>query len=1472
MKFDNSSFAKGVESTLAMLSKLTAGIAGVGGSKGLGDLNASAKGVDLSPVATQVEGISAKFLALSTVAITALSNITNRAVDAGLGLAKSFAIDPILDGFAEYELKMGSIQTILANTDRYGTSLSEVTGALDELNEYADKTIYNFGDMTKNIGLFTNSGMRIEEATSVIKGFSNSAAASGTSAQGAASAAYQLSQAFSTGTIRLMDWRSLTNVGLGNKNMQLGIIEIADAMGELDKAGISSQQVQADFNGSLEKNWLSADVMSNYLTIMAGDMDKAKMASLGLTEAQIDGFARQQKIAEDAATKVRTFTQLMSTLKEAVASGWSETFNTVFGDFNQATKLFTSISENVGGIFDGMSDARNELLTGWADLGGRKALIEGLANVFKALANVIKPIRNAFRDIFPPTTSAQLYRLTDAFREWTEGLIASGPTMKNIRTIFGAIFGVLGVGIDVIQGVVKYFATFIGLLTGGTGGVLDLVASVADIVFQFTQWVKQGNFIGRFFDTVIAGRAAVFGPIIEALSGLLSLLAGIISSGADVAIAGIVKAAEFLGPIIGYAADKVAYFIELLTGKLGEGVNKIRESKDFFVELGEVIQGKVVAAFEKALPVLIEIRDFFVEIGGVVQDKVVAAFDKILPVLSEVKAGIEDAFGSISDIGGKVSGAVGGATSGLSGLFDMGNAAEETEGTVSRVKSALASVAPTGNELSSGWGKFVSFLKGAGAVIAAIGVGIYKGLEFVWGKVTDGFSALGGSVGGIYSTIKGWFSKIGDLFSSAGKDLNLEDVLALINTGFFIALYVTFQRFLSKFGKLADSLRDVFDGAGDVLGQVTKNLKTMQTDVRANILLKIAGAVAILAAALFILSSIPADQLKQGLASVAGLIAMLVAAMLVLEKTSGKTITGAASMVLLSASMTIMAVGLTALAGAVLLFGKMDTDELKQGFIAIGIALGVMVAAAALLSATGGSVGLLVAAAAILVLSISLTALAGAIKLYSAIDTETLVSGGLKIAAIIVGLGLAMMAMTGSLAGAAAMFVVAAALTAMLPVLFALGSMELETLGKALLGLAGVFVVLGLGGLLLAPVAPVLLAVGAAIFLLGAGAALAGAGLVAFAAGITALAAAGAVGVGILTAYVIGIAELFPLIMQQIGLGIRALAKVIAKSGPQFVAAMTTLIISLAKAVQKAAPHVGKALSALIREGLRVLFTYYGDFIAAGVQFILRLIRGIENNVDKMAKAARKAAVAFINAVAKEGPKLVDAGFKALIKFIDGISNAIDSNAGMLRSAGLRLAASIVDGLTGGLLGRGLDLVRSAASRLAEAIPGPVRSILGINSPAKAMIPLGEGVGEGLVYGMNAYGKKVGASAEGLGKAALDTLSATMSGVSKAVGDNVEMNPTITPVLDLTNLEQNASRIGGMLSSNPITTSVSYASAADIANSTEAERAFLAERLDRPTTEIKFEQTNTSPQPLSEVEVYRNTRNLLSLAKEALNA
>lgn len=475
LKFDNVQFSKGVGESQKSLEHLNKALQMKNGTKGLDDIESRASRFNLSALADAPQAVAEKFSFLATTAAVALGNIAAKAISTGATLLNSFTMQPIMDGFGEYETKMGSIQTILANTASKGTTLSQVTDALDTLNTYADKTIYNFAEMTHNIGLFTNAGLGVEESASMIKGFSNAAAASGTTSSAAANAAYQLSQALSAGSIKLMDWRSLTNAGMGNKNMQEGLVQIAEAMGTLSASGTSAEKVQENFNESLSKGWLTADVMSKYLQIMAGDIDAATMAEMGLTNAQIEQFQVQQKNAEEAATKVRTFTQLVGTIQETIGSGWAKTFEILLGNFDEASELFTNINNVISPMIDGMSDARNALLQGWADLGGRKDIIDGLASAFNSVSSIIGTIGNAFKEIFPPIAAENLKTISEGFKNFMKALEPSEESLRRLGIVAKTVFAFLKVFVDTVSAGFR-------VMSAGVSRALQTVRKALDIL------------------------------------------------------------------------------------------------------------------------------------------------------------------------------------------------------------------------------------------------------------------------------------------------------------------------------------------------------------------------------------------------------------------------------------------------------------------------------------------------------------------------------------------------------------------------------------------------------------------------------------------------------------------------------------------------------------------------------------------------------------------------------------------------------------------------------------------------------------------------------------------------------------------------------------------------------------------------------------------------------------------------------
>ena len=234
MRFDNKQFESGVQTSLSTLDRLKKGLDLNGAAKGLDSLSASAKKCDMSMLGRSVETVQAKFSAFEVVAMTALSNITNSAVNAGKRLLSSLTIEPISSGFNEYELKMGSIQTIMAST---GESLDRVNQKLDELNKYSDRTIYSFADMTQNIGKFTNAGVNLDDSVAAIQGVANVAAVSGANANEASRAMYNFGQALSAGYVKLIDWKSIENANMATVEFKQQLMDTAVEMGTLVQIG-----------------------------------------------------------------------------------------------------------------------------------------------------------------------------------------------------------------------------------------------------------------------------------------------------------------------------------------------------------------------------------------------------------------------------------------------------------------------------------------------------------------------------------------------------------------------------------------------------------------------------------------------------------------------------------------------------------------------------------------------------------------------------------------------------------------------------------------------------------------------------------------------------------------------------------------------------------------------------------------------------------------------------------------------------------------------------------------------------------------------------------------------------------------------------------------------------------------------------------------------------------------------------------
>ena len=385
MTFNNKDFEKNVATSMSTIDKLKAALNFKGAEKGLNAINSAAKNVKLDGVSNAVDSVKIKFDALQVAGVTALANITNAALNTGKRMASAFTIDPIVQGFGEYETQLNSVQTIMANTASKGTTIDQVTDALNELNTYADKTIYNFTEMTRNIGTFTAAGVDLDKSVASIKGIANLAAMSGSSSTQAATAMYQLSQAIAAGRVSLMDWNSVVNAGMGGEQFQEALKRTARVM----ETGVDAAiEKYGSFRESLTQGqWLTTDVLTETLKQISGAYSEAELMQQGYTQEQARAIVEMSVTAEEAATKVKTFTQMIDTMKEAVGSGWAQTWQTVFGDFYEARDFWTSISDMFGGMIGSMSDARNTLLEGafessWEQIRGKIEATGGSLDLF----------------------------------------------------------------------------------------------------------------------------------------------------------------------------------------------------------------------------------------------------------------------------------------------------------------------------------------------------------------------------------------------------------------------------------------------------------------------------------------------------------------------------------------------------------------------------------------------------------------------------------------------------------------------------------------------------------------------------------------------------------------------------------------------------------------------------------------------------------------------------------------------------------------------------------------------------------------------------------------------------------------------------------------------------------------------------------------------------------------------------------
>lgn len=1307
MRFDNKQFESNVQTSLSTIEKLKKSLDMDGATKGLESIDSAAKKVDMSGLGSAVETVKTRFSALEIMAVTALANITNSVVNTGKQMLHSLTIEPISQGFEEYELKMGSIQTIMMST---GASLEEVNKYLQELNTYSDKTIYSFQDMTSNIGKFTNAGVGLEDAVMAIQGVSNVAAVSGANANEASRAMYNFAQALSAGYVKVIDWKSIEYANMATVEFKTQLLESAVACGTLTKTAdgmyktVKGNVIDAThgFNDSLQDQWMTTEALVGTLRNYADET----------TEIGAKAFA--------AAQDVKTFTQLMDTIKEAVGSGWANTWEILLGDFEEAKELWTGLRQVIGGFINAQADARNKMLQGWKDLGGRTKLIEALKNAFEGVQSVIKPIYEAFREIFPPTTAKQLYDITENLRKFTANLKLSDTASANLKSTFKGLFAIL----DIVKQAFSAIFTAIKPLFGGLGtlgddGILGFTGGVGDAIVAFDEFIKTSG----AFQKVGEGIATVIQTIMTALSTLKnkikekfesvnfevfhSLLERIHERMAQVGEAagemksGVIVAFEVIGETLANcqfvqllsavwnAVKTIGSGIVKILGELGSSLAKNLGEANFSgiidllngISFGAIAVGitKFVGTFRKAIEDIGSFKESFIGI----LDSVRGCFEAYQ---NQLQAGTLL----------KIASAIAILTASLIALSLVDSEKLNVAlGAITVLFADLLASMAVFNKISgqvTGVVKSVTAMLGIATAVLILASALKKIADLDAKQLTTGLIGVAGLTTMMVAAAKAMSSNSKAIIKGATQ-------MVIFAAAIKILASVCEQLAKLDWNQLAKGLV----GVGVLLAEVSLFLRTAKFSGKS---ITTATGIVILSAAIKVLASACKDfgemkweDIGKGLASIAVLLA---------EITAFTKLTGNAQNVISTGvALIAIAAAMKILASAVKDFSTMQWDEIARGLTAMAGALAAITVAVKFMpnNMAGIGAGLVIVAAALVVLSTALEKMGN-------LSWEQVAKGLITLGGAMAILAIGLNAMTGTLAGSAALLVAASALLVLTPVLTILGAMSWSSIVKGLVTLAGAFAILGVAGAVLTPLVPSILAlsgslalIGVAVVGIGAGLALAGAGLSALAVGLTALAAAGTAGataiVASLTVIITGVAGLIPAIVAKIGEAIVEFCKVIADSAGAIGEAVKAVILMLVDVLVECVPAIADGALKLIAGVLEALVEYTPSIVDSIFQFLIAVLEGVAKNLPSLIQAAVDVLMAFFSGIV-DALKGIDT--ETLLQGIVGI--------GLLAAimAALSAVAALVPGAMLGVLGMGaviaeLALVLAAVGALAQ-IPG----------------------------------------------------------------------------------------------------------------------------------------------------------------------
>ena len=1029
MRFNNKDFEQNVKTSMSTLDKLKQKLNLKGASKGFEELGDASKKVNMNALGRSVDVVSAKFSALQVMGVTALANITNSVVNSAKAMISAITIDPVRDGLTEYETQMNAIQTILANTQKEGTDVERVNAALRELNTYADKTIYNFTEMTRNIGTFTAAGVKLDDSVSAIKGIANLAAVSGSNSQQASTAMYQLSQALASGTVKLMDWNSVVNAGMGGQVFQDALTRTSEHLQTGAKAAI---EANGSFRESLSTGWLTTEVLTQTLDQFATAAETQeeyqaavkKFVEQGYTKEEATQMADMAKTANDAATKVKTFRQLIDTLKEAMGSGWTTSWQLIIGDFEEAKEMWSNVSDFFSNIINNVSDFRNDVL--------KSALGKGFTELADKITGVTEPVNKAIAAV-EDLGSVVDDVLAGKFGNGNERFNALTEAGKNYYAVQNKVNEALGCAFRYTEDQIKAQDEALGTTTAETGATAELTDEKKKLIKEIANLSEEEmrakgyteDQINAFKELkTISEKLGIplndFIDNMDQINGRWLLLQSFVNIGKSIS--------AVVGSIGKSWTDlHGALSVDDLGNKLFNAIGAFHSFTASLIPTDETL-GKLERTFKGVFAIL----DIISTVAGGTAKLAFRGLNAVLNAfdldLLDVTAGIGDAavafrdFLFSNDLVNKGFEALGsGVKMAVEAFADLVDAIEnipQVQEFIENFKnidwSEIGSNVVEGlkNGLEDGISSVPDILIEIGqSMLSAI-----KGVLGIHSPSTEMYDIAKNVIAGLVNGLKDGITEavsalkdVGSNLLSEARKLDWGRIFTIGSIGaYVIAGIVTINKIIDIMDKFATP----FEKFGKILGTVnesiktitesfSKNLKAKAFKTRAEGIKSMAIAIGILAASVYALAQLDQGALARSVAAIALLSGILVGLALVVNKLSEATVTldGEGRALKLDGLKTGLAgigVALLMLAAVVKIMGGMKPDEMMQGFIGLA---GVIVAISIVLKTFGkcvkGESAKNIDKAGIMIkkMSVALILMVAAIKLIGLLSTEDLVKG-----------------------------------------------------------------------------------------------------------------------------------------------------------------------------------------------------------------------------------------------------------------------------------------------------------------------------------------------------------------------------------------------------------------------------------------------------------------------------------------------